>query len=187
MEKEDYVFVLDYLPEGRYTDYKHSPLVQGIGTERFSLLAMVPKPEAKFEPLEKVFVGKGERDKVALVKGVMSYSELTEHSKSCLERVVEKMVGEKKDKFLQFYNKSGAVSVRLHTLELLPGIGRKHFQELLAERQKKPFESLEDVNARLKNFPNSKKVLVDRIMQELKGEEKYYLFVRPPKEARQRW
>ena len=47
---------------------------------------------------------------------------------------------------------------------------------MLDKRKKKPFDSLQDIHDRVKLFPDPTKSLVKRIMLELEGDEKYYLF-----------
>ncbi|MHA1628104.1 MAG: DUF655 domain-containing protein, partial [Candidatus Baldrarchaeia archaeon] len=70
------------------------------------------------------------------------------------------------------------ITMRMHQLELLPGIGKKIMWEILEERKKKPFESFKDLTSRIK-MPDPVKAIVKRILIELEGEDKYYLFVRP--------
>jgi len=66
---------------------------------------------------------------------------------------------------------------RQHILERLPKIGKHHMRALLNERDKKQFESFEDISQRIKNFPDPKLVIVDEIISELRGDAKYLLFV----------
>ena len=60
---------------------------------------------------------------------------------------------------------------------MLPGIGKKHMWEIIGEREKKPFESFEDIKNRVKLMPNPENTIIKRILVELGGEEKYKLFV----------
>ena len=64
----------------------------------------------------------------------------------------------------------------MHQFQLLPGVGKKHMADILAERSKKPFASFTDISERVKLFPDPQKTIVRRILQELEGDEKYYLF-----------
>ncbi len=177
--KEDYAIVLDYLPLGRPDDPRGIPLVQLVGTSYFTLLEAIPKRGAKITLLEQVYVGKGERDKIAKIKGRIRYEDLTSVAKSNLEDVIKKLVKEREKQFVEFFNKARPITVRLHSLELLPGIGKKIMFEILEEREKKPFESFEDIKKRIP-LVDPEKAIVGRILEEIKGECKYYLFVRPP-------
>ncbi|HDD67136.1 MAG TPA: DUF655 domain-containing protein, partial [Candidatus Thorarchaeota archaeon] len=60
-----------------------------------------------------------------------------------------------------------------------PGIGQTLMWALLEERKKEPFKSFEDIASRTK-LQNPKKVVTARIIQELQGDVKRWLFVRPP-------
>lgn len=180
MVAEDHAIVLDYLPSGKSNSFKENPLAQVIGTEFFTLLEVVPKAELK--PFEKVYIGPEARDKISFIKRRIQYNELTSNSVSELQNVVEKVVEENLPRFVNFYNNCGAITIRRHQLELLPGIGKKHVLNILNEREIKQFESFEDMDKRLTSVPNPKKAVVKRIMQELMGEDdpKHFLFVRKP-------
>ncbi|MFA5930716.1 MAG: DUF655 domain-containing protein [archaeon] len=185
MTAEENAFILDYMPTGKSSSAKAEPLAQAVGKDFFTLLELVPKMGTYMTVGEEVYVGKEARPKVELVKGRISYKDLSSNSLSELEEVITKIVESKKDKFLAFYNTSRAISLRRHQLELLPGMGKKHMLAILDERDKKPFASLEEVPLRIKGTPEPVKSIVKRIVEELEGpEDKHYLFVRPPAEPR---
>jgi putative nucleotide binding protein len=81
-------------------------------------------------------------------------------------------------KFVDFFNKSQPLSTRMHTLELLPGLGKKHMWEIIEERRGEPFKNFEDLKTRVKLMPDPKKMIVKRIIMEIMGQEKHRLFVR---------
>jgi putative nucleotide binding protein len=178
---EDFALVLDFLAQGR-AGIKREPLAQLIGTKYFTLLEAKPKTELKI--LEKVYIGKETREKIEIIKRRINFNELTANALTELENAIEKIISEEPQKFIDFFNNAKPISLRLHQIELLPGIGKKHLKDFLDEREKKPFESLEEIQKRVQLMPNPKKTLVKRIIQELKGEDKYYLFVRPPMQTK---
>ena len=181
--KEDYAIVLDYLPNGYASAFKKESLAQAIGTQMFTLLELVPKPECKLLPKEKVYIGQDKREKVQYIKGRIEYNKLTATAKNELNIVLEEIIQEQEPHFVEFFNKAGSISVRQHSLELLPGIGKKHMWDILAQREKKPFANFADIAERVKLMPNPKKVVMDRIIDELSSDSKYYLFAKPmPKE-----
>ena len=49
--------------------------------------------------------------------------------------------------------------------------------EVIDARRGKPFESFEDLRERVKLLPDPKSIIVKRILSELKGSEKYKIFV----------
>ena len=80
---------------------------------------------------------------------------------------------------MRFFNEARPLTIRLHTLELLPGIGKKHLFHILDEREKEPFKSFEDIKQRVPLLGDPVKLIVSRIVKELTEPCKYYLFVRP--------
>ena len=179
---EEYAYVLDYLPQGRpdyrRPTYSREPIVLAIGEDFFTLLELVPKRNVDIALHERVYIGKGFRDKIDHVKRRITYNDLTAAAKAELPYVLEKIIKERESFFVDFFNKAQPITMRMHQLELLPGIGKKIMWEILEERRKKPFESFKDLTSRVK-IPDPVKAIVKRILIELEGEDRYYLFVRP--------
>ncbi|MHB8633254.1 MAG: DUF655 domain-containing protein [Thermoplasmatota archaeon] len=188
---EDYVHILDYLPQGRpdAPPSRREPTLMGLGEQQFTLFELVPKAGASFTIGDRAYVGKEveQRTLVQKIRGRITYQELTPSAHGELPYVIEDIVKTQPQRFLAFFNTAPAISVRYHALELLPGIGKKTVEHLVAER-KKPFESFEDLEARGK-VANPLKVVLGRILHEMQDPtEKYHIFVRPPaKEDEERW
>src|SRR3989304_507323 len=148
--KEEYAVVLDFLQHGYLEDsrpmHKKETVAQVLGKSFFTLLEIVPNTQLK--PYDEIYIGEGKRDKVVYIKGVLFFDRLTQTAKSELPFIIEKIVETMEKEFVQFFNTAGPISLRAHQLELLPGIGKKHAQALLEERQKKPFESFEEITKR---------------------------------------
>jgi len=178
---ESEAIVIDYLPNGHYGDdtpsYKRSPIAQIIGVNFFSLLEVVPKEE--LEPGDVVFVGKGDRNKVSHVKRRIMFDELTSYAKTEIESTLNKIVISQEDRFVNFFNTSGAISIRSHKLELLPGVGKKLMKEILKERDREPFKSFKDIQERISSMPDPAHMIVKRIISELNNEDRYKVFVNP--------
>ena len=49
--------------------------------------------------------------------------------------------------------------------------------EIVETRKDKPFETFDDLKSRVKLMPDPKKLIMKRILLELEGNEKHYLFV----------
>ena len=92
-------------------------------------------------------------------------------AKSELPYVMEELVTKNEARFIEFFNESQAISTRLHSLELLPGIGKKLMWEIIDERRE-PFKSFEDISSRIKSLPAPKKLIVKRVLLELEGGER---------------
>ena len=83
--------------------------------------------------------------------------------------VVEELVTEHEQDFVQFFNSAISISPKLHMLHLLPGIGKKLMWEMLEARDKKPFESFADIASRVKGIPHPERMVIDRILEESPG------------------
>jgi len=174
--KDEYAIVLDYLPYGYPLENKMMPIAQAIGTKGFTLLQLVPRRGVKLEIEEKVYIGEGKRDKIYYILGKIPRNKLTETAKEQLHNFIEKEITNNEKRFVDFFNEAEAINTRLHQFELLPGFGKKHTKAILEERNKKPFESLEDLKKRVANLPDPKKAIEKRIIEEITGREKYNLF-----------
>ncbi len=177
MEKEEYAIVLEYLPNGYPLERKMMPIAQAVGEINMTLLELVPRRGISLEIGERVYIGEGKRDKVYYILGRLHKEKLTESAKAQLQEFIKKIVREKEQKFVDFFNKSEAINKRIHQIELLPGFGKKHTQEILKQRKEKPFESLNDIKKRIQNIPDPEKAIEKRILQELTEFERYNLFV----------
>ena len=176
-EKEEYAIVLDYLPYGYPLEKKMMPIAQALGIKNFTLLQLIPRRGIKLEVTEKVYIGDGKRDKIYYILGRLPGEKLTETAKEQLKEAIEKEIANNQTKFVDFFNKAEAINTRIHQFELLPGFGRKHTEAILAERNKKPFESLDDLKERVGNLPDPKKAIEKRFIEEIIEKQKYSLFV----------
>lgn len=177
--REDTAIVLDFLPSGYVSSFRKEPIVQALGPKYLALLELVARDDAKISIGEEVYIGPEKREKIKFIKGRIDYQKLTATARNELKSNLEKIVAEKEDFFVNFFNKAGSITVRQHSLELLPGIGKKHMKEILKQRTEKPFKSFEDIISRIALMPDPKRLIVERIIQEMNGGEKHYLFVKP--------
>ncbi len=186
MEKryEEHAYVLDFLLHGRpgvrpagRAGYRAGALVQLIGEKFFTLLEALVRQGVTLKPHDLVYVGKETRKEITYIIGRISYDELTAAAKMELPAVLSKIVLNQEKVFLSFFNTARAVTPRMHALELLPGIGKKYMWQVINERERKSFESFEDLQRRTE-IPNPVKLITKRILEELAGESKYRLFTR---------
>lgn len=178
---EDYAYVLDYLPQGRPEErgYHKTPIVEAVGESEFKLLELIPKPNAVFAVGDKVYIGMNQemRDKIMSVKRRISYSDLSSAAINELPFVLEAIVKEREPFFVDFFNKSQPINTRLHSLELLHGLGNKTMWNIIEERKRAPFKSFADLTERVKTLHHPEKMIVGRIITELQERsEKYRLF-----------
>jgi putative nucleotide binding protein len=182
---EDHVYVLDYLAKGRgdVPSYKRRPTVYGIGENQFTLLELIPKKDQTFTIGERIYVGKDaeKRKKIEKIKGRINYEELTSTAHGELPYVILDIIHNLEEHFIKFFNEASPISTRFHTLELLPGLGKKMMHEIIDERKKKPFTSFEEMQSRINFLRSPDKLIAKRIELELTDfQQKYRLFTRPP-------
>lgn len=179
--KEEVAIVLDYLPNGYPFEQKPGqraqPMVQALGKEHLSILELVPKRDMFFQPQEEIYIGEGKRDKVHHVVGKISMDRLTPTATTALEEVLHTIVKKNEQRFLKFFNIAQPLTTRMHSLELLPGFGKKHMWQLIEARDKEQFKSFADLRKRVHLMPDPEKAVVKRILLELEGNEKHKLFV----------
>ena len=180
-KKEVEAIVLDFLQWGYATDKRplnqREPIILAVGTDQFKLLELIPKRDYAINLHDTVYIGEGERKLIERVKRRISYNDLTNTAKGELEPVVAKIIAESEPRFVKFYNEAVPISLKQHMLNLLPGFGKKTLTDTLIAREKKPFESFDDMRARVKTLQKPEKFILERIMLELENpEEKYHLF-----------
>jgi putative nucleotide binding protein len=174
--------VLDYLPHGRASDdrpqYKKSPLAYAIGEAAFTLYELTLADDADVGIGDRVVVAPPEERTATDRIRELGYDDLSNAANSELEYVVEEIVERHERRFVDFYNDAQPITLRLHQLNLLPGIGKKLRNDVLDERKRKPFESFDELEERISGLHDPKGVIVDRILEELRDEDlKYRTFV----------
>ena len=181
---EEYAYVLDFLPHGRLgvrpvgrAGYRAGALVQLTGEEFFTLLEALVKDGATLKPHDRVYVGKESREEITYIIGRIGYEELTAAAKMELPAVISRIVLSRENWFVNFFNNARAITPRMHALELIPGIGKKYMWQVINEREKRPFESYDDLQKRTE-LPSPVKLVTKRVIEELSGDSKYRLFTR---------
>jgi len=179
--KEETAIVLDFLKHGYSEDsrsfHRREAVIIAIGKNYFILFELVPRDDVTAKQYDELYIGEGDRDKVKYIKGTMQYDKLTQSAKTELPHLLKKLVAAQEPRFVEFFNYAGPISLRSHSLELLPGVGKKHAIQILEERKKAPFESFEDFKKRVTSVSQPEKVIIDRIIAELKSEDRHRIFV----------
>jgi putative nucleotide binding protein len=181
--RDDTAIVLDFLPRGKSGYRKPEALAQVIGEKYFSLLEVIIKADQIVKQGDPVYIGDNERKEVDHIKRRIKINELTTFARSELPFMIEKMVKENQDRFIQVFNTAQPISTRQHQLELMPGVGKKHMWDIIKERKKSPFKDFEDLHIRVKLLPDPQQMIVKRILEELEDDNiRFRLFVSgPPK------
>jgi len=177
MEKEEYAIILEYLPNGYPLEGKMMPIAQAIGEKNLTLLELVPRRGITLKIGQRVYIGEGKRPEIYYILGKLRKEKLTESAKIQLQEFIKEIVKNKEKEFVNFFNKADAINKRIHQIELLPGFGKKHMQEIIKQRKEKEFESFEDMKKRIQNLPDPEKAIEKRIFKELTSMERYNLFI----------
>ena len=181
---EDYAYVLDYLAHGKagltMGVFRAEPIIQLIGEAYFTLLEATPRSGIVVSQVMRVYIGKDQpRQAISHILGRINYNDLSPSAKAELPFVIEEAIKNNEARFVDFFNTTNAVTPRMHSLELIPGIGKKYAWAILDMRDKRPFQNLKDVKERTQ-LPDPIRLLTRRIMEELtEGDPKYRLFTRP--------
>ena len=176
---EEYAYVLDFNPQGKSSTVRgrEGIIVTAIGEDRLTLLEVLGVPNSIFEVGERIYIGKEGRTKVLSVLGKMEHDNVSSSAQSELPSVVENIVTTNESKFVEYLNNARPLTPRIHALELIPGIGKTYMKTMLEEREKKKFESYQDLQERV-GFKDPIKHISERIMDEITGQSRMNLFVK---------
>ena len=177
---EESAYVLDYLPYGRSSDKSRHlvvPTVQIMGEQFFTLLEAELKVGATVVVEERIYIGRDRREKVDRIISRINYDQLTANAKAEIVPLIDGLVKKQDKRFVDFFNNSQPVTPRMHSLEQLPGIGKKSMWTIINAREKKPFTSYKEIQDRT-GLTDVQKIITKRILEELSSETKYRLFTR---------
>lgn len=177
---EEHAYVLDYLPYGRSSEKSRHlavPTVQIMGGQYFTLLEAELKVGATVVVHERIYIGRERREKVDRIISRINYEQLTANAKAEIVPLVEELVKAQEKRFVDFFNSSQPVTPRMHSLELLPGIGKKSMWTVVNLREKALFASYKDIQDRT-GLTDVPRILSKRVLEELSAESKYRLFTR---------
>ena len=180
---ETHAYVLSVVPPKesfRDSRPRGDTVIQGVGESHFTLLEMIPQRGMIPHPQERVSIERNAKSKIDHVRRRIFFEDLVPESVTELPLVIEMLVTKHEHKYVQFFNEAAPITTRMHSLQLLPGIGQTLMWAILEERKREPFKNFDDIAARTK-LQNPKKVITARIIDEIREDVKRWLFVRPPK------
>ncbi|WP_266076653.1 DUF655 domain-containing protein [Haladaptatus caseinilyticus] len=181
--REAVAVVLDFLPHGRAEDdrpqYQKEPVAYALTESDFHLLELTLEKETSVGIGDSIPVEPPEaRENIDELHEV-GYGDLTSAAQSELEHAVVDIVERNEKRFVDFYNDAQPITLRLHQLNLLPGIGKKLRNNVLEARKRQPFESFDDLEERVAGLHDPEGVLVERILEEIREDDlKYRTFAR---------
>lgn len=176
---EEYAYILDYIQNGKSSvvRMREGVIIHAIGEEHLTLLELLGISNEKFSIGERVYIGKDGREKIISVLGRLDYNHISQSAKNELPIVIEKIVNVNEKRFIDYFNSAQPMTPRVHSLELIPGIGKTYMKSILDERDKRKFESFSDLQNRT-GLRDVTKLIAKRIYDEISGETRMNIFVR---------
>lgn len=176
---EEYAYILDYIQNGKSSivRMREGVIIHAIGEEHLTLLELLGISNEKFSIGERVYIGKDGREKIISVLGRLDYTHISQSAKNELPIVIEKIVNVNEKRFIDYFNSAQPMTPRVHSLELIPGIGKTYMKSILDERDKRKFESFSDLQNRT-GLRDVTKLIAKRIYDEISGETRMNIFVR---------
>lgn len=176
---ETTAIVLDYLAHGRGSDdrarFDQGPLAHAIDVDRFRLYELVLDDDAGVTIGDTVSLRPREESIEEFRE--IAYDDLSGGAASELEYVVEEAIEADPERFVRVYNEAQPITLRLHQLNLLPGIGDKLRDDILDARKRSPFTDFEDLDERVSGLHDPPGIIRDRVLEELRGDDvKYALY-----------
>ena len=177
----EHAVVLDHLPYGRPDDdrpqHQKPEIAYAVGEQRFDLFELTLVEGADVSIGDRIVVAPdADRDLVDRYRTI-EYDGLSRGAEQELEYVVEEIVERHSGRFLDYFNDAQPLTLRLHQLNVLPGIGEKLRNDILDSRKRQgPFESFEELEERISGLHDAKGTVVDRIIEELTEDVKYRAF-----------
>ncbi|HYG00697.1 MAG TPA: DUF655 domain-containing protein [Candidatus Saccharimonadales bacterium] len=176
---EEYAYILDYIQNGKSSlvRMREGVIIHAIGEEHLTLLELLGINNEKFSIGERVYIGKDGREKIISVLGRLDYNHISQSAKNELPTVIEKIVNVNEKRFIDYFNSAQPMTPRVHSLELIPGIGKTYMKSILEERDKRNFDSFIDLQERT-GLREASKLIAKRIYDEISGETRMNIFVR---------
>ena len=176
---EEYAYVLDFKSRSKSTTVhgRTGTIIVALGEERLTLLEILGIEDATFEVGERIYIGKDGRSNVKSVLGKINYEKISDSAKNEILTVVQTIIRKNEKRFVDYLNNAQPLTPRIHALELIPGIGKTYLNVILKEREKKLFESYDDIEKRA-GLKEPIKHLTKRILEEISGKTRMNIFVK---------
>jgi putative nucleotide binding protein len=171
--------VLDYLPHGHPDDdrsqYQKPSLAHAVEWDTFRIVECVLADDTEVSIGNSTDIDGADVDEIRDI----AFDDLTTGARSEVEYAIREIIETNEQRFVDHYNEAQPITLRLHQLNLLPGIGKKLRNNILEERKRRPFDSFEDLEDRVSGLHNPQEILVKRIHEEIREDDlKYRSFAR---------
>ena len=176
---EEYAYVLDFNSKGRALTVRGRDgiIITAIGEDRLTLLEILGSEDSVFDVGEKIYIGKEGITKVQSVLGKLDYEQISSSAQSELSTVVQSIVENNEDRFVDYVNNAQPLTPRKHSLELLPGIGKTYLKVIIEQINKQKFTDYKALEERA-GLKDPVHHISKRIMEEITGVTQFRLFVK---------
>ena len=176
------VLVLDYYPQGKSLSRRsaeaYNPLAVVISINRLQFFDIILSRERNVQVDQMLDVSALRSDILKINE--IGFNELSDSAVELLPEMIKKIILLSESRFINFLNNARPLTTQMHQLQLLPGIGNKRLWQILEARRKMVFKDLTDFTERT-GISDPVALFSNRILQEIRGEEKYQLFIQKQK------
>jgi len=153
-------------------------LAYAVSVDRFTLYELNLSEDADISILDRVKIRPDFEEGIKRGREV-DYGDLSDGARSELDYVVEDIVDEDEQRFVDFYNEAQPISLRLHQLNLLPGIGDKLRDNILDERKRSGPSRASRTSRSASTASTAREIIIERILDEMQEDDlKYHNFAR---------
>ncbi|WP_455143654.1 DUF655 domain-containing protein [Candidatus Hodarchaeum mangrovi] len=174
--------VIDFYPQGKSLSRRRSedfnPLAVVITSQWFEFFDVTMTAGTGLKVNDAIMISP--KNKRIIKVNQTSLNQISNSASSILTQVITEIIKNSEKRFIQFLNQAHPLTTQMHQLQLLPGIGNKRLWAILDTRKKAPFESFEDFSIRT-GISDPISLFANRILSELDGSPKYFLFVKKRK------
>ncbi|MFX1285446.1 MAG: DUF655 domain-containing protein [Promethearchaeota archaeon] len=173
--------VLDFYPQGKSLSHRRSedynPLAVVVTVEGFQFFDVILTSRSEISVGDRLLLSSTNKKILRLNK--LSYNQLSSSALEILPVVIKDIVASFESRFVAFFNQAQPLTTQMHQIQLLPGIGQKRLWSILEARKHNLFSSFSDFTKRT-GISDPALIFTNRILLELEGEPKYYLFTKKP-------
>lgn len=175
--------VIDFYPQGKSLSHRRSedynPLAVVVTVDRFEFFDIILIIESKVLVSDNLLLTP--TNKKILRVNQLHFNQLSSSALKKLPVTIKNIVAKFESHYVTFLNQAHPLTTQMHQLQLLPGIGQKRLWSILEARKSKNFTSFSDFTGRT-SISDPTSLFSNRILLELEGSQKYYLFIKKPQQ-----
>lgn len=171
--------VIDFYPYGKSLSHRRSedynPLAVAVTVEWFQFFDVILISGSKISIGAHLLLSSTNKSILRLNK--LHYNQLSSSALEILPVIVKEIVTTFESRYVAFFNRAQPLTTQMHQIQLLPGIGQKRLWSILKARKNDLFSSFSDFTKRT-GISDPISIFTNRILLELEGVSKYYLFTK---------